>query len=136
MSYKHKERVLQSLRQIENSILLLQEWNAGLKSADDYLLSPEGMKNLAASCMLVEAIGEAYKKIDVMTDGALLPLFSSIPWKAVKGIRDHIAHGYFEIDADVIYETVKNDLALAGCYPLFLGRSGKMKNSCGQRRFS
>ena len=110
MSYKHKERVLQSLRQIENSILLLQEWNAGLKSADDYLLSPEGMKNLAASCMLVEAIGEAYKKIDVMTDGALLPLFSSIPWKAVKGIRDHIAHGYFEIDADVIYETVKNDL--------------------------
>ena len=111
MSYKHKERVLQSLRQIENSILLLQEWNAGLKSADDYLLSPEGMKNLAASCMLVEAIGEAYKKIDVMTDGALLPLFSSIPWKAVKGIRDHIAHGYFEIDADVIYETVKNDLA-------------------------
>ena len=111
MSYKHKERVLQSLRQIENSILLLQEWNAGLKSADDYLLSPEGMKNLAASCMLVEAIGEAYKKIDVMTDGALLPLFSSIPWKAVKGIRDHIAHGYFEIDADVIYETVKNDLS-------------------------
>ncbi len=110
MSYKHKERVLQSLRQIENSILLLQEWNAGLKSADDYLLSPEGMKNLAASCMLVEAIGEAYKKIDVMTDGALLPLFSSVPWKAVKGIRDHIAHGYFEIDADVIYETVKNDL--------------------------
>lgn len=110
MLYKHKERVLQSLRQIENSILLLQEWNAGLKSADDYLLSPEGMKNLAASCMLVEAIGEAYKKIDVMTDGALLPLFSSVPWKAVKGIRDHIAHGYFEIDADVIYETVKNDL--------------------------
>ena len=93
MSYKHKERVLQSLRQIENSILLLQEWNAGLKSADDYLLSPEGMKNLAASCMLVEAIGEAYKKIDVMTDGALLPLFPSVP-----------------IDADVIYETVKNDL--------------------------
>lgn len=112
MSYKHKERVLQSLRQIENSILLLQEWNAGLKSADDYLLSPEGMKNLAASCMLVEAIGEAYKKIDVMTDGALLPLFPSVPWKAVKGIRDHIAHGYFEIDADVIYETVKNDLGL------------------------
>ena len=110
MSYKHKERVLQSLRQIENSILLLQEWNAGLKNADDYLLSPEGMKNLAASCMLVEAIGEAYKKIDVMTDGALLPLFPSVPWKAVKGIRDHIAHGYFEIDADVIYETVKNDL--------------------------
>lgn len=28
----------------------------------------------------------------------------------MKGIRDHIAHGYFEIDADVIYNTVKEDL--------------------------
>ena len=126
MSYKHKERVLQSLRQIENSILLLQEWNAGLKSADDYLLSPEGMKNLAASCMLVEAIGEAYKKIDVMTDGALLPLFPSVPWKAVKGLRDYFAHGYFEIDADVIYETVKNDLGpLLDATRFFLGEVAK-----------
>lgn len=28
----------------------------------------------------------------------------------MKGIRDRIAHGYFEIDADIIYETVKEDL--------------------------
>lgn len=28
---------------------------------DDYLLSPEGMKNLAATCMLIEAIGESVK---------------------------------------------------------------------------
>jgi uncharacterized protein with HEPN domain len=26
------------------------------------------------------------------------------------GIRDHIAHGYFDIDADVIWETIQNDL--------------------------
>ncbi|MDO5430047.1 DUF86 domain-containing protein [Parabacteroides sp.] len=37
--------------------------------------------------------------------------FPSIPWKAVMGIRDHIAHGYFEIEADIIYTTVKEDLA-------------------------
>ena len=30
--------------------------------------------------------------------------------KAVKGIRDHIAHGYFEIDADIIFSTVKENL--------------------------
>lgn len=28
----------------------------------------------------------------------------------MKGIRDSLTHGYFEIDADVIYNTVKEDL--------------------------
>ncbi len=110
MLFDKRERVLETLRQIEKSILLLQEWNSTLQSVDDYLLSPEGVKNLAASCMLIEAVGEAYKKIDQDTEGLFLPLYPGIPWKAVKGIRDRIAHGYFEIDADIIYETVKEDL--------------------------
>lgn len=100
-----------ALRQIENSILLLLEWNKDVQNVDDYLLSPEGTKNLAASCMLIEAIGEAYKKIDKETEGVLLPLYPDIPWKAVKGIRDRIAHGYFEIDADIIFETTKENLS-------------------------
>lgn len=110
MSSNRKDRILMSLRQIEDSILLLQVWNKNLQCVDDFLCSPEGTKNLAASCMLIEAIGEAYKKIDKDTDGTLLPLYPDIPWKAVKGIRDRIAHGYFEIDADIIYETIKEDL--------------------------
>ena len=110
MSYKHQDRVVQTLQQIEKAILLLEEWNKSVCCADDYLLTPEGTRNLAASCMLVEAIGEAYKKIDAMTDGELLPLYPSIPWKAVKGIRDHIAHGYFDIDGDIVFDVVKNNL--------------------------
>jgi len=50
MCGKWKERVLMTLRQVEESILLLQEWNKGIRSADDYLLSSEGTKNLAATC--------------------------------------------------------------------------------------
>lgn len=110
MSSNRKDRILMSLRQIEDSILLLQVWNKNLQCVDDFLCSPEGTNNLAASCMLIEAIGEAYEKIDKDTDGTLLPLYPDIPWKAVKGIRDRIAHGYFEIDADIIYETIKEDL--------------------------
>ena len=110
MLFDKKERILNILYQIENSIELLQKWNQDLQRADDYLFSPEGEKNLAASCMLIESIGEAYKKIDKDTKGLLLPLYSDIPWQAVKGIRDRIAHGYFEIDADIIFETVKENL--------------------------
>ena len=32
------------------------------------------------------------------------------PWKDVIGIRNHIAHGYFDIDGDMVLDVVKNDL--------------------------
>lgn len=108
-SDQHK-RVVLTLQQVEKAIVQLQEWNKDVTSADDYLTSPEGAKNLAANCMMIEAIGESFKKIDNYTQGQLLPLYPSIPWKAVKGIRDHIAHGYFEIDADIIFETITENL--------------------------
>ena len=41
------------LEQIRNAIRQLQQWNASVKSVDDFLLSPDGMKTLAADCMLV-----------------------------------------------------------------------------------
>ena len=61
--------------------------------------------------MLLESIGEGFKKIDNKTQGTLLVLRPEIPWKDVMGMRNHIAHGYFDIDADIIFDVVKNHLA-------------------------
>ena len=60
-------KTLGLLHQIHNAILQLKEWNKDVLSSDDYYCSPEGMKNLAASCMLIEAIGESVKQIDKIT---------------------------------------------------------------------
>lgn len=68
------------------------------------------MKNLAASCMLIEAIGEGIKQLDKATEGKLLIERPEIPWKDVIGIRNHIAHGYFDIDGEMVLDVVKNDL--------------------------
>lgn len=68
------------------------------------------MQNLAASCMLIEAIGEGVKQIDKFTDSKLLIERPEIPWKDVIGIRNHIAHGYFDIDGDIVFDVVKNNL--------------------------
>lgn len=105
------EIVLGLFQQIEESILLLQQWNKDINEVDDYLLTPEGMKNLAATCMIIEAIGESIKKIDKKTNGELLVLRTEIPWKRVMGMRDHIAHGYFDIDAEVVFQTIKNNIS-------------------------
>ena len=107
----NEEIILGLFQQIEESILLLQQWNQDVKEVDDYLLSPDGMKNLAATCMLIEAIGESVKKIDRRTNGELLLLRPEIPWRMVMGMRDHIAHGYFNIDAEMVFQTVKKNLS-------------------------
>lgn len=98
------------LFQIRTAILQLKEWNNNVQSSDDYYCSPDGMKNLAASCMLIEAIGESIKQIDKITEGNLLAKWPEIPWNDVIGIRNHIAHGYFDIDGDMVFDVVKNDL--------------------------
>lgn len=98
------------LFQIRAAILQLKEWNNNVQSSDDYYCSPDGMKDLAASCMLIEAIGESIKQVDKITDGKLLVKRPEIPWKDVIGIRNHIAHGYFDIDGDMVFDVVKNDL--------------------------
>lgn len=98
------------LFQIRTAILQLKEWNNNVQSSDDYYCSPDGMKNLAASCMLIEAIEKSIKQIDKITEGNLLAKRPEIPWKDVIGIRNHIAHGYFDIDGDMVFDVVKNDL--------------------------
>lgn len=109
-SFPQIEIVKDLLDQILNAIDTLQEWNNNIDNADYYLESPEGMKTLAANCMLLEAIGEGVKKIDRKTSQKLLLLRDEIPWKQVMGIRDHIAHGYFDINADLIFDVIKNDI--------------------------
>lgn len=103
-------RVLGTLIQIKEAIIQLQEWNKDVLSVDDYYNSPEGMKNLAASCMLIEAIGEGVKQIDKLTQSKLLIERPEIPWQDVMGIRNHIAHGYFDIDGDIVFDVIKNNL--------------------------
>lgn len=109
MSLSNRVTVL--FQQIATAIHQLEEWNINILCPDDYYCSPEGMKNLAASCMLIEAIGEAVKQIDKITNSTLLNERQEIPWKDVIGIRNHIAHGYFDIDAEIVYDVVKNNLS-------------------------
>ena len=110
ISLQQLKIVEDQLLQIREAIRNLELWNANLTDVNDLMTSPGGMKTLAADCMLIEAIGEGVKRIDERTQQQLLPSRPEIPWKAVKGMRDHIAHGYFDINVDFVWDVVKNDL--------------------------
>ena len=99
-----------TLSQLELAINRLQERTKNILSVDDFLTSPVGMEKLDAACMVLIAIGESIKNLDKVSEGKLLTTYPSIPWKRVMGIRDIMAHHYFEVDADVVYEVVKKEL--------------------------
>lgn len=108
--YTLSNRIAGTLLQIKKAIEQLQDWNKDIQNVDDYYSTPEGMKNLAASCMLIKAIGEGVKQIDKLTQSRLLDERPEIPWQDVIGIRNHIAHGYFDIDGDIVLDVIKNNL--------------------------
>lgn len=108
--YTLSNRIAGTLLQIKKAIEQLQDWNKDIQNVDDYYSTPDGMKNLAASCMLIEAIGEGVKQTDKLTQSRLLDERPEIPWQDVIGIRNHIAHGYFDIDGDIVLDVIKNNL--------------------------
>ena len=46
----------------------------------------------------------------IKTNGLLLCQYEEVPWRNIKGMRDHIAHGYFDINVDFIWDVIQNDL--------------------------
>ena len=110
ISLEKLEVTLDILHQIRDAIKNLILWNEGVEDMNDLLKSSNGMQALAGNCMLIMAIAEGFKKIDKYTDGQLLVLRPEIPWKQVFGLRNRIAHGYFDIDIDIISQVINDDL--------------------------
>lgn len=55
---------------------------------------------------LLEIIGEAARGITT----EFRQEHSDLPWKSMVGMRDRLIHGYFDVNHDVVWETVTNDL--------------------------
>ena len=110
ISLEQREIVLGLLNSIRDDINNLKEWNKGLTDINELLKSMGGMQDLAGNCLLIQTIGEDVKKIDKLTNGQLLPLRPGIPWKNVMSMRDRIAHGYHDIDTEVVWNIIKKDL--------------------------
>jgi len=69
-------------------------------------------------------IGEAATKV---MEGyvAFTEAHPQVPWRSMRGMRNHIAHGYFDINLDVVWETVQTAL------PELLERLSSVRASAG-----
>lgn len=107
----HDEELLYySLKRIASTIERIIDNSKAIDDSQYYLLSPTGMERLESTCMLLLAIGESIKGIDKMTQKQLFFNYPEVDWKGVMGIRDIIAHHYFDIDESIVFDVVKNKL--------------------------
>jgi uncharacterized protein with HEPN domain len=100
-------------RQLEGVIEALERIAhrfAGINCAEDFRTSEEGRDRLDGICMVLIAVGEAFKQIDRRTKAALLPRYPEIDWRGVIGVRDVIAHGYFDVDVEQVFAICKKTI--------------------------
>ncbi len=98
------------LKQIEESITVVQDRFAEIHSIDDFLNSKFGLMTMDSICMKLIAIGESVKNLDKHTDNQLLAKYPDIDWKGIKGVRDIISRHYFDLDAEEIFNICSGHL--------------------------
>ena len=54
----------------------------------------------------IEIIGEAANKVSKETQDE----YPGVPWIDVIGMRNHLIHAYFDVDLNIVWDTVSKDL--------------------------
>jgi len=99
------ERLAHHLLQMRRAAVDACAFVEGLERAD--FLADRRTQQAVTMSLLV--IGEAATRI---VDGfsGFVADHADVPWKAMRGMRNRIAHGYFEIDQDIVWDTVQSAL--------------------------
>ncbi len=103
--------ILDGLYHIEESLLHLLDRTSWIKTVDDFASTPSGMDMLDVAAMRLMAVGEEIRKIDKRSAGKLLLQYPEIEWRKIVGLRNVIAHEYFEIDATIVLDTLQNKIS-------------------------
>jgi len=102
--------IIETLEQLEHTIENLIDGTSNILNIYELPNSADGMLRLNGICMCFIVIGEEVKRIDKYTEKKFLLNYPSISWECIMGMRNRIAHGYFEIDLDVVFDTLKKDI--------------------------
>jgi uncharacterized protein with HEPN domain len=90
---------LRHLREAATKAISYSEGKQRIDLDDDELLR-------LALTKLVEIVGEAAKSISI-TGRASLP---NVPWRAAARMRDRLVHHYFDINLDVLWQKITEEL--------------------------
>ncbi len=90
------EQIVDAIRKVESYIT---DFDKSKFFADE--------KTQSAVILQLTLIGEISKKLSQETK-----LKINVPWKDIAGFRDKAIHDYFDVELNVVWDTVENDIPL------------------------
>lgn len=98
-------RLADYLDHMRQAIADVQSFTEGTDLAD--FLNDKRTQQAVVMSLIV--LGEAATKI-MDQHPAFAEQHKHIPWRSMRGMRNRIAHGYFEINLEVVWDTVQSAL--------------------------
>lgn len=109
MSESYSLTTLERLNEILESIQLIKEWSCNINNPYDFLSSSNNVMAFNACVMRLQVIGENVGKL-LKKESYLLSSYTNISWLAIYDMRNLISHEYSNIDEEIIFSVIKNDL--------------------------
>ena len=104
------DRVISYLDAAINEMELLAKMTENLHESDEFLTSLSGMVLFRACGMSLQYITENFVKIRNLRGQDFFKPYREIPWNSVFGMRNFLSHEYGDVDAEGIFNTVKNNI--------------------------
>lgn len=99
------ETILEALKRIPRRF-------STISKPADFIQNETGRDTMDSICMVLLAAGEEFKQIDRKTEGKLFSQYPEVSWREAIGLRDVLAHGYFQADPDQLYDICKENIPL------------------------
>ena len=106
---EHDLTIRDRLEDILESIGLIEEWSQGMTELHDFMISPGRVMAFNACVMRLQVIGEHVGKL-LKENANPLECYPEIPWQAIYGMRNIIAHEYGNIDEAIVVSVINDDL--------------------------
>ena len=103
---RHPERVEDYLEHIVEAIVRVTTY---LEELLDFASFQRDQRTQDAVVRNLEIIGEAANQIRAMSPD-FVDDHPELPWIEMRGMRNKIIHGYFDVDWSVVWDTANNDL--------------------------
>jgi uncharacterized protein with HEPN domain len=100
------------LLELEEAIRRIERRFTQIQKADDFIADDDGLDRLDGISMMLIAISENIRRLDRLMGESLANRYPEIPWSEIKGIRNILAHDYFDIDPEEIYRICREDLEI------------------------
>lgn len=105
MTDLQKLRVQDYLEHMQEAVQLAQSYAAGM-SKEDFL---KDRRTQQAIVLNLITLGEVAARL-MSEHSEFADAHPNIPWRQMRGMRNRMAHGYFDINLEIVWETVQKSL--------------------------